>query len=191
MQKNPLDGADMVWVPEGDFLMGKQHWRYQEVSARKTQHTVFLDGYWIYKNEVTVAQYKKFCQATGRLLPKEPAWGWQDDYPIENIYWDDAAAYAQWAGASLPTEAQWEKAARGTDGRIYPWGNEWDANKTRCSNVESGDVKNPSPIGSFVADVSPYGCVDMAGNAFEWCENWWYDYKNISVKNPVGPATGY
>jgi formylglycine-generating enzyme required for sulfatase activity len=109
-----------------------------------------------------------------------------------NVSWDGAAAYAQWAGASLPTEAQWEKAARGTDGRVYPWGNAWDASKAQCSKEKWGDAKTPAAVGSFLTGASPFGCLDMAGNVWEWCADW-YDagyYKTASAKNPTGPATG-
>jgi len=173
---NPKDGATMVYVPAGDFLMGSD----------LSQHTVYLNSYWIYQTEVTVAQYRKFCQVTDRQMPAEPSWKWQDDHPIENVSWEDAAAYAQWAGATLPTEAQWEKAARGTDGRVYPWGNDWDGAK--CVN----STRIPKSVGSCPVGASPYGALDMAGNVWEWCADW-YDagyYKTEPVRNPPGPATG-
>jgi formylglycine-generating enzyme required for sulfatase activity len=160
--KNPQDSAVMVWVPAGEFPMGSNDNVKDYHDDEKPQRRIYLDGYWIYKTEVTVAQYRKFCQATGWKMPEEPKWKWQDSYPIVNINWYDANAYADWAGVKLPTEAQWEKAARWTDGRIYPWGNEWDISK--C--VNNNNIK---PVGSIVAGESPYGCLDMAGNASEWC----------------------
>jgi len=183
---NPKDGAAMVWVPAGEFLMGSTDADKDARTDEKPQHTVYLDGYWIYQTEVTAAQYRKFCQATGRQLPGLPDWA-KDDHPIVNVSWEDAAAYAQWAGAALPTEAQWEKAARGTDARVYPWGNDWDGAK--CVNSVGGGTK---PVGGMPAGVSPYGCLDMAGNVWEWCADW-YDgsyYKNTPSRNPTGPATG-
>ena len=154
------------------------------LNSETPQHKVYLDDYWIYKTEVTVAQYRKFCQATGRQMPGLPDWS-KDDHPVVNVSWEDAAAYAQWAGAALPTEAQWEKAARGTDARVYPWGNEWDGAK--CVN----STQSTKPVGGIPAGASPYGCLDMAGNVWEWCADW-YDagyYKNAPARNPTGPAT--
>jgi len=98
-------------------------------------------------------------------------WKWQDDHPIVNVSWDDAVAYAKWAGAALPTEAQWEKAARGTDGRQYPWGNDWDAAKFVSSF--GGNAGGTKPVGSCPDGISPYGALDMAGNVWEWCADWY------------------
>jgi formylglycine-generating enzyme required for sulfatase activity len=188
---NPKDGAAMVYVPAGEFLMGSTDADKNAYDDEKPQHRVYLDGYWIYQTEVTVAQYRKFCQAMGRQMPPEPEWKWQDAHPIVNVTWDDAAAYAAWAGAALPTEAQWEKAARGSDGRIYPWGKEWDGAK--CVNSVGGNAPGGTkPVGGMPAGVSPYGCLDMAGNVWEWCADWDDDmyYRNAPSRNPTGPATG-
>jgi len=185
---NPKDGAVMVWVPAGEFLMGNTDADQQASST--PQHTVFLDGYWAYQCEVTVAQYKAYCAAMEEDMPKDtPAWGWRDTHPMVNVNWMEARAYARWAGAKLPTEAQWEKAARGTDGRTYPWGNAWDADK--CNNAVSGLLK-PVPVGSFPDGASPYGCLHMAGNVWEWCEDWYAEdyYKNSPTRNPTGPEDG-
>ena len=199
---NPKDGAEMVWVPAGEFLMGSTD---EEIAVllkadpekatrafddEKPRRKVDLDGYWMYKYEVTVAQYRKFCKATNREMPEAPDWGWKDDHPMVNVTWRDAADYVKWAGVALPTEAQWEKAARGTDGRAYPWGNEWDASK--CANSVGNKLKSTQPAGSYTSGASPYGCMDMAGNASEWCSDW-YDpsyYKNAPTKNPTGPSKG-
>jgi len=216
---NPKDGAEMVLVPAGEFLMGTSE---EDIAAWLAAHptderelfadelpqrSVYLDAYYIYKTEVTVAQYRQFCQATGREMPPMPSWGWQDAHPIVSVTWDDAAAYAAWAGVALPTEAQWEKAARGADGRLYPWGNAWPppvnaGNFADEACKRSGKYKDwtfiagyddsyaeTAPVGSFPPGASPYGVLDMAGNVWEWCADW-YDpsyYKTAPTRNPTGP----
>ena len=185
IQVNPKDGAEMVCVPAGPFLMG------DDDQYDNPRRTVTLDIFWIYKTPVTVGQYRKFCQAVGREMAPAPSWGWKDDHPVVNVSWHDAKAYCDWAGAALPTEAQWEKAARGTDGRKYPWGNDWDPGRLQCSKKEGGDAGSTARVGSFPAGASPYGCLDMAGNVWEWCADW-YDasYRNSVNNNPQGPASG-
>ena len=170
---NSRDGAEMVLVSAGGFLMGtspeqlaaclrdlplgEDERKFQDDSP---QHKVHLDAYDIYKTEVTIAQYQKFCQAVGRPVPGVGE-RTTDAHPMLNVSCEDADAYAKWAEASLPTEAQWEKAARGTEGRIYPWGNDWEAENLLRNRQFT------KPVGSIAGDVSPYGCVDMAGNAWE------------------------
>ncbi|MHB1460218.1 MAG: SUMF1/EgtB/PvdO family nonheme iron enzyme [Armatimonadota bacterium] len=181
---NPLDGAEMVWVPEGEFLMGNTSGNFNEWPQR----SVYLDGYWIYKYEVTVAQYRQFCLAISRPMPAEPAWGWQDSYPMVFVDWQNAADYATWAGVKLPTEAQWEKASRCTDGRVYPWGDMLDVTKFVNS---SNSPSSPRPGGSYPSGVSFYGCMDMSGNVYEWCSDWYsVTYYQVAPNtNPLGPAS--
>lgn len=182
---NPNDGAKMVWVPAGEFMMGSDNPKYPNENPPRKVH---LDAYWIYKDEVTVAQYKKFCEETGREMPAAPAHGWIDNYPIGSVTWQDAVDYAEWAGGKLSTEAQWEKAARGVDGREFPWGNAWDPSK--CTDGSKGSFKVQA-IETYPADVSPYGCMDMAGNAIEWCADWYSpDYKGLTTRNPTGASDG-
>ena len=176
----------MVLIPAGEFPMG------DEDLSDNPRHTVFLDSYYISKNPVTVAQYRKFCTDAGRKMPDAPEWGWKDDHPIVNVNWEDADAYCRWVGGYLPSEAQWEKAARGGDGRKYPWGNEWDNSRLQCSKKKYADAKSTAPVGSFLGGASPYGALDMAGNVWEWCADWYEeDYpKSAPNKNPTGPAQG-
>ncbi|MBI3921731.1 MAG: SUMF1/EgtB/PvdO family nonheme iron enzyme [Armatimonadetes bacterium] len=186
---NPIDGAEMVWIPAGEFLMGSNE-RSNERADEKPPHKVYLDGYWIYKFEVTVAQYRKFCRATRRKMPDAPSWGWKDNHPIIDVDWFDATAYSKWAGVRLPTEAQWEKAARGTDGRKYPWGNKWDRRK--CANSVGKRLSGTMPVGSYPTGISPCHVRDMSGNVFEWCADWFDEkyYAKSPGRNPIGPTSG-
>ena len=206
---NPTDGASMVWVPGGTFSMGS----IDNVGENREHpaHQVTLTGYWIYKYEVSVAQYRAFCAATSRTLPSFPSgysWegktGWTDpnlqQHPIVNVSWFDAKAYAGWAGVSLPTEAQWEYAARGVSEHNFPWGgsatandsyNGWD--ETKCANFYNSYAvgKSTWPVGSFPAGASWCGAQDMAGNVWEWCADWFGFYASTPVTNPIAPVLGY
>ncbi len=206
---SPVDLAKMVWVTPGTFTMGSA--AGIGPSTESPAHPVTLSGYWIYKNVVTVAQYRAFCTATARALPVFPSgynsWagktGWSDpllqQHPIVNVSWNDAKAYADWAGVKLPTEAQWEYAARGSDGRNYPWGgiatandlyNGYDASKSANYTNSSSVGKSTWPVGSFPAGNSWVGAQDMAGNVWQWCADWYDVYTAATATDPTGPITG-
>lgn len=184
---NPQDGAVYVYVPAGPFVMGSA---YSDMwPGEAPQHTVYLDAYWIMQTEVTNEQYAK-CVSAGACPPSRGAQETGDSaLPVMGVSWDEAQAYAQWAGGRLPTEAQWEKAARGTDGRTYPWGDDAPtATKANCC----GFVGALTPVGSYGAGASPFGALDMAGNVMEWVNDWYSEsYYSVSpAADPQGPEVG-
>ena len=173
------DNSYMILIPAGEFWMGADKSVNVEYMAanEKPKHKVFLPDYYIDKFEVTNQQYFNFCKETGHKLPlllKEGAIpAGRENHPVVNITWDDADAFCKWAGKRLPTEAEWEKAGRGTDARTYPWGNGWDQNL--CNNRTS-PYEDTVPVGTYPKGASPYGVMDMAGNAWEWTEDWYKSY---------------
>ncbi len=174
---NPKDGAEMILIPAGEFLMG------DDDQGDNPRRTVTLPDYYLYKNLVTVGQYEKFCKETKREMPSAPDFnsGWsKKDHPIVYVSWEDADTYCDWAGVKLPTETQWEKAARGTAGWKYPWGNDWDG--SRCANsVEPNDLNGTMPVDSYPSGASPYGVLDVAGNVWQWCADWYDDKQDTRV----------
>lgn len=172
--KNLADGAVLLWVGDGEANVGDSDQR--DNPARK----VNLPGFWVYKNPVTVAQFKLFCDEDNVKMPPPPPWGWHDDHPIVNVTWKEAKRYADWADVTLPSEVYWEKAARGTDARLFPWGNAWE--EYRCANSIGRRRNGTAPIESFPKSASPCGALDMAGNVWEWCED-------IYTENPQKPPT--
>jgi len=179
----------MVYIPEGEFTMGSN-----DYTDEKPIHTIYLEGYWIGKYEVTFAQYDKYCEETKKDKPDDEGWG-RGDRPVINVSWNEAVEYCKWLSDKtelnfkLPTEAQWEKAARGTDSRMYPCG--YGEPDETLANF-AGKIGRTSPVGSYPQGASPYGLLDMAGNVWEWCEDW-YDidyYKESPDRNPQGPKSG-
>jgi formylglycine-generating enzyme required for sulfatase activity len=175
------DGAMVVKVPAGAFLMGSAE-GVGEANERP-QHEVDLPEFMIDKTEVTWRQFRKYAEAKNVQLPPAPIWGRLEDYPISFVLLAEASAYCEWAGARLPSEAEWEKAARGTDGRRYPWGDDWDP--TRCNTI-SGGMHRPEAAGSLPDCVSPYGVLDMAGSVQEWTADLYKDYVGSDVLSDTG-----
>jgi formylglycine-generating enzyme required for sulfatase activity len=210
-----MDSAEMMLVPAGEFLMGSPDADPKAAADERPQHTVYLDAFWIDRTEVTNARYVQFLNALGEHAG---ACGGRDcaetqvedkyshilrrgqdgqyivesgfeDHPATQISWYGAQAYCEWAGARLPTEAEWEKAARGVDGRSYPWGSE----PPDCDKAQYGDCGGATvPVGSRLVGASPYDVLDMAGNVWEWVADW-YDpayYSSSPAQNPQGPDLG-
>jgi formylglycine-generating enzyme required for sulfatase activity len=218
-----------VYVPSGPFEMGSNSGEAEE----KPVHKVTLSAYWIDRTEVTIAMFARFVADAGYKTdaekdgssavfnPQSKQWerttgaNWQhpqgpnsslsglDQHPVVHVSWNDAAAYCAWVGARLPTEAEWEKAARGTDGRAYPWGNAAPDGKLvnfadENLAVDGADksandgFQFTAPVGSYPAGASPYGALDMAGNVWEWVNDWYGEtyFQGSPTDNPQGPATG-
>ncbi len=195
-------GITMVLVPAGPFKMGSN----SGGSDEQPVHQVYLDEFYIDQYEVTNAHYAAFLREQGnqeeggvnwlnpdssRLSGDGKAWeiaAGYDDHPVTGISWYGAKAYCAWRGGRLPTEAEWEKAARGDDQRTYPWGEAIDCHLANYGNDECG-IQDTTPVGAYLAGVSPYGAYDMAGNVWEWVADWYDEnyYKNSPSENPTGP----
>ncbi len=202
---NQRDGAEMIYIPGGSFVMGAspadRDARPQELPRRR----VTLSPYYIYKYEVTYRQFEEFTRQTGYVSQGS----WKEylnpavmDHPVVYVTWEDARAYCLWAGGDLPTEAQWERAARGGDERIYPWGDEWAPNFANVLELTDPeglalryiyyDNLGTTPVGSFPMDRSPEGLMDVAGNVIEWCRDWYNPeyYRTGPTRDPSGPDQG-
>jgi formylglycine-generating enzyme required for sulfatase activity/serine/threonine protein kinase len=218
----PQDRVVMVYVPDGTFQMGS--------NDEKPVHLVTLSAFWIDQTEVTVAQFRRFVQAqnyqteaeergesytyvggswqltkgTNWQHPFEPTSTAEDKHPVLHISWNDARTYCVWAGGQLPTEAQWEYAARGPEGYSYPWGNDFDCergdfddeieidyNSVRLFGLSCDGYMRTAPVGSFPEGKSWVNALDMAGNVWEWTADWYAEYSPESQTDPQGPADGY
>lgn len=196
------DEAVLVYVPEGEFLMGSDESRTSQDGEQSPsyydnhpQRSIFLDAFWIDKFEVTNRQFTKCVSDGGCILPEnlksvtrsnyfgDPKF---DDFPVIYVNWYMAKAYCEWAGRRLPTEAEWEKAARGEKGNMYPWGNEIP--NDALLNFDSPN-KDTNKVGQYPNGASPYGALDMAGNVWEWVNDWYHFsyYQFAPDVNPPGP----
>ncbi|MCX6054360.1 MAG: SUMF1/EgtB/PvdO family nonheme iron enzyme, partial [Chloroflexi bacterium] len=185
------DGMTLLLVPEGEFTMGS------DVNTDEQPiHAVYLDSFWIDQTEVTNAMYAQCVTEGACSEPNDSSSSTQNDYygnstfnnyPVIYVDWFQAKTFCEWAGGNLPTEAQWEKAARGTDERIYPWGNE--SPSCDLANIP-GCKGDTTAVGSYPAGNSPYGALDMAGNVWEWVSDWYGTYPTGTAPNPQGPSSG-
>lgn len=185
------DGSELVYIKGAEFMMGNEERPY----ARPV-HKVKLKDFYIAKQEVTNAQYKKFCDATKRKYPENPRWDnnyflGKPDYPVVNINWSAASSYAKWAGGRLPTEAEWEFAGRANTTTFFYWGEEMSRDHLNAMGMQGADKwEFTSPVGSF--PPNPFGLYDMLGNVWEWAADW-HDVEYFGkspMDNPKGPKTG-
>lgn len=192
--------VDMVLIDAGEFLMGSTDADADAASDEKPQHKVYLAAYYMDRTEVTNAMYRACVEAGFCTPPTQTGSATRanyydnpdfDDYPVISINWNQAVAYCGWRKARLPTEAEWEKAARGTDGRIYPWEDQTDCSRANYGGA-NGCMGDTAKAGSYVAGTSPYGLLDISGNAWEWVNDWYLDvfYEVSPFRNPKGPPSG-
>lgn len=191
----PAPPAGMVRIPAGEFVMGTDEIDPENTALKlgvvkpwfedeRPAHRVRLPTYFVDRFEVTNSQYKAFTDATGH--PPPPSWidgsppSGKGSLPVVRVTFDEAQAHCHWGGKRLPTEEEWEKAARGTDGRIYPWGNTFEANR---GNV-GGSHSERMPVGSFPEGASPYGVEDLIGNVWEWTDSWYRPYSGNDYQSP-------
>ena len=182
--RNPV-GIEFVRIPGGTFQMGDTFG--DGMDEERPVHNVTISDFYLSKYEVTVAQYRAFCQATGNQMPEAPDWAWRDNHPMVNVTWSEADAFCEWAEGRLPTEAEWEYAARSGGKKVkYPNG---DTLTSRDANF-GNNVDRTTPVGSY--PPNKLGLYDMAGNVCEWCADWYDEnyYQSSPEENPTGPSSG-
>jgi len=193
IQISPIDGMSQVYIPAGEFEMGSD----LGDSDERPVHTVYLEAFWMDQTEVTNAMYAQCvaagdCDLPSSLISYTRASYYGNavyaDYPVIYVSWNGAQDYCDWAGRRLPTEAEWEKTARGMDGRAYPWGEGIDCDQANIG----GCVNDTAAVGSYPVGASPYGALDIAGNVWEWVADRYDDdyYADSPSENPMGPASG-
>ncbi len=198
--------AEKLLIPAGPFVMGVDHPR---ATDEKPRRQIYLSAFFIDRYEVSNTRFDDFVMATGYRTAAEsenateskdgifwrqplgPGSTTNPADPVVYVSWQDADAYCAWRNARLPTEAEWEKSARGSDGRLWPWGNDFLAGRSNFWGAEDG-FAGVAPIGSFPLGASPYGALDLAGNVWEWCADWYEAgyYATAPAKDPQGPLTG-
>ncbi len=221
IQSNPAPGTTMtsakdgmvrLYVPAGNFMMGSDKDDRMAGPDEFPQHQVYLDAFWIDQTEVTNAMFAAFLNEAGnqevdgktwlnmhvtdpKIIQEAGLWQPQagfENHPVVNVTWDGAQAYCEWAGRRLPTEAEWEKAARGTEGAMYPWGD--GAPACELTNFDGADctLRHTTPAGSYPKGQSPYGALDMSGNVWELVADYYAAdyYVNSPKNNPTGPVEG-
>ena len=221
IKKSLSDGAFLVLVPTGSFVIGSNNGDNDEKPKRK----IYVNSFWIDQHELSASRFARFViQTRYKTTAEKKGWSWVwdstlkkgrgwwkkekgaswknpkgsssdwkkiPDQPVSQVTWFDANSYCSWAGREMPTEAQWERAARGDDERIFPWGNQRDPRNANLKGKKDG-YSGVSPVGSFPKGASVFGVLDMSGNVWEWVADWYASthYQSIKLKNPLGPLKG-
>ncbi len=215
----PADEMVVIYIPSGQFVMGSDGEEMEEAldlcrahrdgcredtfTDEQPAHTVLLDGFWLDRTEVTNGQYRRCVDAGECTEPScwDPEDQSSEEYPVVCVTWEQASAYCEWVGGRLPTEAEWEYAARGPEGRIFPWGDSFDAARlnycdANCSfdwadQLADDGYAGPAPVGQYPAGASWCGTLDLAGNVWEWVADEYGPYPSERQTNPTGPPPGH